>query len=219
MGNRFAFLMLSFALVVGDFGAGLRAVASPDIDGQMLHLLGQEKVNLASISNSNLNKLKTTIPRASKYTRRTKLGFNYTTDYLDSQRTASGNSEWRCLTEALYFEARGESVKGQFAVAEVILNRADSSRFPSSICKVVNQGTGRKHACQFSYTCDGRPENVSDKKSWNRVGKVARLMMDGAPRSLTSGATFYHTTAVRPSWARKFRKTAQIGVHLFYTNT
>ena len=219
MGNRFAFLMLSFALVVGDFGAGLRAVASPDIDGQMLHLLGQEKVNLASISNSNLNKLKTTIPRDSKYTRRTKRGFNYTTDYLDSQRTASGNSEWRCLTEALYFEARGESVKGQFAVAEVILNRADSSRFPSSICKVVNQGTGRKHACQFSYTCDGRPENVSDKKSWNRVGKVARLMMDGAPRSLTSGATFYHTTAVRPSWARKFRKTAQIGVHLFYTNT
>ena len=142
----------------------------------------------------------------------------YDADWLARQPRVSGGAEWQCLTEALYFEARGETVKGQFAVAEVILNRVDSSRFPSSVCGVVNQGTGRKFACQFTYTCDGRPEHVNEPAAWDRVGKVAKLMLAGAPRSLTKGATYYHTTAVRPSWSRKFSRTAHIGVHLFYSN-
>ena len=140
----------------------------------------------------------------------------YSREFLNALRFRSGNAEWRCLTEALYFEARGESVRGQFAVAEVILNRTDSSRFPDSICAVVNQGTGQKFRCQFTYTCDGRAETITDDASWERLGKVARLMMDGAPRSLTNGATFYHTKAVNPRWARVFTKTTTIGVHKFY---
>ncbi len=136
--------------------------------------------------------------------------------WLAKQPAAKGGKEWQCLTEALYFEARGETVKGQFAVAEVILNRADSNRYPNTVCSVVNQGTGRLHACQFSYTCDGRAEVISEQDAWNRVGKVARAALDGAPRNLTDGATHYHTSAVRPRWAKAFAQTATIGYHLFY---
>ena len=120
------------------------------------------------------------------------------------------------FAEALYFEARGETVKGQFAVAEVILNRVASPSFPDSICRVVNQGTGRKFACQFTYTCDGRAEIIHEPKAYDMVGKVAKMMIDGMPRTLTKGATFYHTKAVRPRWSRVFQRTATIGFHHFY---
>ncbi len=141
---------------------------------------------------------------------------SYTADWLAAQPKATGGPEWRCLAEALYFEARGETLKGQFAVAEVIANRVDSKRFPDTFCKVINQGTGRKYACQFTYTCDGLPENISEPRAFVRVGKVARAILDGAKRPLTGGATFYHTTAVSPKWARVFKRTAKIGVHVFY---
>jgi len=152
---------------------------------------------------------------ARKPTRRTSVPA-YSREFLAATPFRQGNKQWRCLTEALYFEARGETVKGQFAVAEVILNRVDSQRFPDSLCGVINQGTGQKFRCQFTYTCDGRAERITDQKSWQRLGKVAQLMIDGAPRALTKGATFYHTTSVRPRWARAFVNTANIGVHKFY---
>lgn len=140
----------------------------------------------------------------------------YTEDFLAELPEPTGEEEWQCLSEALYFEARGESVQGQFAVAEVILNRVSSSAFPDSVCGVVNQGTGRKYQCQFTYTCDGHAEDVHEPQAYTRVGKIARLMLDGAPRVLTDGATHYHTRAVSPSWAKSFSRTAQIGVHYFY---
>lgn len=143
-------------------------------------------------------------------------GVTYSRGWLASLPRARGGAQWSCLAEALYFEARGESVKGQFAVAEVILNRVDSPLFPNSICGVVKQGTGRKYACQFTYTCDGMSEVIHEPGAYARVGKIAKLMLEGAPRPLTKGATYYHTKAVRPSWSRKFLRTATIGVHHFY---
>ena len=140
----------------------------------------------------------------------------YTQPFLAQLPKATGGEAWECLSEALYFEARGESVKGQFAVAEVILNRVSSPAFPDTVCGVVNQGTGKKYQCQFTYTCDGHAEEIHEPEAFARVGKIARLMLDGVPRSLTEGATHYHTTAVNPRWARKFPRTAQIGVHFFY---
>ncbi|MGY9049398.1 hypothetical protein P775_18315 [Puniceibacterium antarcticum] len=140
----------------------------------------------------------------------------YNRDWINQQPKAVGDKQWQCLAEALYFEARGESVKGQFAVAEVILNRVDSPRYPNSVCGVVHQGTGKKYSCQFSYTCDGNPESIHEPKAFAEVGKVAKLMLSGAPRALTDGATHYHTGKVKPKWARKFPLTAQIGTHLFY---
>jgi len=140
----------------------------------------------------------------------------YSREALKSLPVAKGDKEWSCLAEALYFEARGESARGMFGVAEVILNRVDSPRYPSTVCGVVNQGTGAKHRCQFSYTCDGRPEHMNDARSEAIVGKVARIMMDGAPRTLTNGATHYHTKAVRPKWSKVLRRTTTIGFHHFY---
>ncbi|WP_371153203.1 cell wall hydrolase [Jannaschia sp. 2305UL9-9] len=138
---------------------------------------------------------------------------------LDRMSPVSGDSEWRCLAEAIYFEARGEPVEGQVAVAEVILNRVDSERYPGSICRVVNQGTGRRNACQFSYTCDGIPDSVSERGAWSRAGKIARLLIDGAPRDLTADATHYHADYVDPYWAKVYPRTAQVGRHIFYRQT
>ena len=141
---------------------------------------------------------------------------SYDPAYLASVPPASGGADWECLAEALYFEARGENIRGMFAVGEVVLNRVDSAKFPGSVCAVVNQGTGQRYQCQFSYTCDGNSEKIRELAAWRRVGKVARLLLDGAPRDLTSGATYYHTRSVNPSWARRFDRTASIGAHYFY---
>ncbi|WP_236045350.1 MULTISPECIES: cell wall hydrolase [Pseudooceanicola] len=144
------------------------------------------------------------------------LGITYSRDWLAKQPKGSGGDQFKCLAEALYFEARGESVEGQFAVAEVIMNRVDSQNFPDSVCGVVHQGTGRKFACQFTYTCDGLAETISEPSAYARVAKVAALMLEGAPRPLTNGATFYHTLHVKPGWSKRFTHTATIGVHEFY---
>ena len=140
----------------------------------------------------------------------------YSRAWIDSQPAASGGDDWQCLSEALYFEARGETVKGQFAVAEVIMNRVKSARFPTTVCGVINQGTGKKYQCQFTYTCDGHAETIREPKAFERVAKVAKLTLDGGMPELTSGATHYHTTAVSPAWSRTYRRTARIGMHLFY---
>ena len=139
-----------------------------------------------------------------------------TKDRLSRVRVGKKSKDWYCLAEALYFEARGESLKGQIAVAEVILNRVDSKRYPSSICAVVQQGQHRRNACQFSYNCDGRKNTINNKKVFEKLGRIAWVMMKGEPRRLTSDALFYHNTSVRPRWARKFVRTAKIGSHIFY---
>lgn len=123
---------------------------------------------------------------------------------------------WRCLAEAIYFEARGESTRGQVAVAEVILNRVDSRRYPKTVCGVVKQGTGKRNLCQFTYTCDGIPDRIANKLAFLKAGKIAKMMLDGRPRVLTGNATHYHTTAVSPRWSKRLTKTALIGDHIFY---
>ncbi len=136
---------------------------------------------------------------------------------LFDDATPRKDAEETCLTEALYFEARGESLSGQVAVAEVILNRVDREEFPTSVCKVVRQGmSGGLYACQFSYNCDGKPEDIADRSTYELLAHIARRMLDGLPRSLTHGATHYHATHVRPRWARRFDMTAEIGEHAFY---
>lgn len=144
---------------------------------------------------------------------------SFTRSWIDAQPKAKGGAHWKCLSEALYFEARGETVKGQFAVAEVIMNRVRSARFPDNVCGVINQGTGKRYQCQFTYTCDGNPETIHEPRAFDRVSKVARAVLDGRAPDLVKGATHYHTTAVRPRWSRVYTKTAAIGVHVFYRHT
>jgi len=137
-----------------------------------------------------------------------------TEDWLLAQPVAQRDGEWQCLTEALYFESRGESLDGQIAVAEVILNRVDSPLYPRSVCGVVKQRGGG--GCQFSYVCDGRTDRMRETEAADLAGRIARAMLDDAPRVLTEGATHFHTKAVRPSWSKRFSRTASIGAHFFY---
>jgi hypothetical protein len=138
----------------------------------------------------------------------------YEVGFLDNLPAVRGDDEWECLASAIYHEARGETIRGQFAVAEVILNRTDNPNYPTTVCRVVHQGG--KRGCQFSFTCDGKSDRVSERKAWERAGKIARLALDGAPRLLTNGAIYFHTVRVRPRWMHRFDRTAAIGSHLFY---
>ena len=137
---------------------------------------------------------------------------------LDSLRMPKMNRELKCLSEALYFEARGEQIEGQIAVADVIINRKNSNRFPSTICGVVSEGSHKKNACQFSYNCDGKLELIYDKKTYSRIVKLSAMVLNGAFSDVTNGATFFHASEVSPSWSKKFQKTRKIGRHIFYRN-
>lgn len=182
-------------------------------DNTLNELFAKEQKALKALPERHLKSM--VVPR-DPGDRSVPLVVDFSRSWLDARPAATGDANWRCLSEALYFEARGETVKGQFAVAEVILNRVKSSRFPNSICGVINQGTGRKFQCQFTYTCDGHKEVIAEAQAYERVKKVARASIDGITAPLTNGATHYHTTAVRPRWANVYQRTARIGVHLFY---
>lgn len=136
-----------------------------------------------------------------------------TLDWLMAQPAPEGDANWACLTEAIYFESRGESLDGQIAVAEVILNRTENPLYPGSVCGVVKQRASG--GCQFSYVCEGRTR-MREAASADLAGRIARAMLDGAPRVLTDGATHFHTRAVRPAWSKRFPQTASIGAHVFY---
>ncbi len=123
-----------------------------------------------------------------------------------------------CLALNVYHEARSEPLKGQVAVAAVILNRVESGQFPDSVCGVVKQGT-RSKGCQFSWWCDGRKDTPTEKEAWDQARRIAIRTLTGLTDDPTDGALYYHTTKVRPSWSRKFERTARIGEHLFYKPT
>ncbi|MCL4187353.1 MAG: cell wall hydrolase [Rhodobacteraceae bacterium] len=156
------------------------------------------------------------LPRFARRLDGAALVLRYDRAWLDALPPAEGDDNWRCLARAIYHEARGESIEGQFAVAEVILNRLNSPEFPGTVCGVVNQGASRPRACQFSFACDGRPDTMHNARARDIARKIARLMIDGAPRQLTQGATHFHARRVRPRWARVFDLTAEIGAHIFY---
>jgi spore germination cell wall hydrolase CwlJ-like protein len=138
---------------------------------------------------------------------------------IGSVKVGKRSKQWRCLTTALYFEARGESKVGQAAVAEVILNRVDSNSFPDSVCGVIQQGQKKLNRCQFSFMCDGKAEYIGDRKSFEELGKVAWVMLEGKPRILTGKAIFYHAASVQPRWSKRLVRTARIGDHIFYRPT
>ena len=140
----------------------------------------------------------------------------YSRDLLERLPLLEGGKSWKCLADAIYFEARGESVEGQYAVAEVILNRAESAAFPNSVCNVIKQGGIRRHRCQFSFMCDGKFETIREPEAFAQSAKIAMIMLKGAPRELTHGAMFYHSQSVSPPWSQNFHRTATIGDHHFY---
>ena len=126
----------------------------------------------------------------------------------------------KCLAEGIYFESRGEQVRGQIAVAQVILNRAFSGHYPSTVCGVVYQNSHRHLACQFTFACDRHPDVVRDQAAWRRAMAVASGTLDGRLWLPEVGkATHYHAYWVRPGWVRTMHKLHRIGVHTFYRPT
>ncbi len=135
---------------------------------------------------------------------------------LDSA-TAQLISEHRCLSEALYFEARGEGESGQKAIAEVIFHRLGEKNYPGSICGVVYQGSNNK-GCQFSFACNGDMKKAKNRKAWKSAQMLAAQILTGAERmkGLTNRATHFHAISVQPNWADQLHRTIQIGNHIFY---
>ncbi len=124
--------------------------------------------------------------------------------------------ERRCLSTAIYFEARGEPVRGQIAVAQVILNRVRSPQFPQTICGVVYQGQMQK-GCQFSFACDGHTDMPRDNDQWALAQDIAKQVTSGQVWLPEVGySTYYHANYVRPGWVNSMSKIDSIGNHIFY---
>lgn len=123
----------------------------------------------------------------------------------------------KCLANAVYFESRGEPVRGQIAVAQVVMNRVFSPFYPKTVCEVVYQNAHRHNSCQFTFACDGIPDIVTEPDAWERAKRIARDMLDGKlwmPEVAKS--THYHAYWVHPSWVGEMKKLYSLGVHSFY---
>tara|TARA_Y100000389_G_C17455166_1_gene517644 strand:- start:1692 stop:2216 length:525 start_codon:yes stop_codon:yes gene_type:complete len=131
--------------------------------------------------------------------------------------------ELYCLAKNIYFEARGDSLAGRYAVADVVLNRVTDRRWPNTICEVVYQGrkyadgSMKRHRCQFSWYCDGKADNTPNTEMWRQSQAIAyQIVVLTTFRGITEGSTHYHATYVNPSWNRKMNDIGRIGAHLFF---
>jgi len=149
------------------------------------------------------------------------IAYNPTPEGLDFRYKGESQAEFetrerRCLATAIYFEARGEPVRGQVAVAQVILNRVRSPLFPETICGVVYQGQMHP-GCQFSFTCDGHTDNPRNDDQWALAQDIAKQITAGELWLPEVGySTYYHANYVNPSWAGSMSKIDKIGRHIFY---
>jgi Cell Wall Hydrolase len=133
---------------------------------------------------------------------------------IDLDKSAREN---RCLAEAIYFEARGESGEGQAAVAQVVLNRVWSGLYPATICGVVYQNRRHYNACQFSFACEGKSLRIDEPDAWRQAVRIAGEVTNGKTYvSDIGGSTHFHANYVRPRWARRLEKVDVIGHHIFY---
>jgi spore germination cell wall hydrolase CwlJ-like protein len=126
-------------------------------------------------------------------------------------------AEHKCLSEVLYYEARGEGAGGQKAIAEVVFHRMNHGDYGHSICAVVYEGKGRP-GCQFSFTCNGEIDRPKQMAAWRESEKLAAQILTGQVplRNATGGALNFHAVSVSPDWADTMDKTTQIGNHIFY---
>ena len=138
------------------------------------------------------------------------------------------HTEATCLAKNMYYEARNQGLAGQLAVSLVVMNRVKDSRYPNTVCGVVEQGPTReswkkdgtyypiKNRCQFSWFCDGKSDNPEDSKNWLKCLTLARNILQGEYGDITEGATHYHSVYVNPYWADSLNQTVTINEHIFY---
>lgn len=150
----------------------------------------------------------------------------YTIDQINKivQEVVDYKAERDCLAQNIYHEAMGESELGQRAVAYATINRTKDERYSPSICGVVHQavtdanGKPLKNKCQFSWYCDGKPDEIKDLEAYSKALAVATIVINTYGNSFdpTMGATMYHTDDVKPEWRKSFSKTTEIENHIFY---
>ncbi len=125
--------------------------------------------------------------------------------------------EQRCLAEAIYFEARGESEEGQVAVGQVVLNRVKNPSYPNSICGVVYQNKHKRNRCQFSFACDGIKDRITQPSNWLTAQKLAKDVIGGKQYlKMVDASTHYHADYVSPRWRKSMVRRGKIGHHIFY---
>ena len=121
-----------------------------------------------------------------------------------------------CVASAIYFEARGEPIEGQAAVAWVIYHRTAAPGYPDTACEVVTEDEHRRNQCQFSFMCDGKREDIHDEWAYAKALLVTMATAGNFLPDPTGGATHYHATKVRPWWATELKRTTRIDNHIFY---
>lgn len=152
--------------------------------------------------------------------------------------TEQNRPQLYCLAQNVYFEAKSEPLAGQYAVADVVLNRVNDTRYPNTICEVVREGPIKeswktkkdqdlddqqriyypiKNRCQFSWYCDGKADTVRDQDAWRMAQIIAyKIVHTDKMRGITEGATHYHADYVSPKWANKIQLVGSISTHIFY---
>jgi spore germination cell wall hydrolase CwlJ-like protein len=154
-----------------------------------------------------------TVPETLAYARATEPATDFTAKHSYSDR-----EQW-CMATGIYFEARGESYRGQVAVAQVIMNRVAHENYPNTICGVVYQNQHRRNACQFSFACDGTTNvnRTPEIAAWQRAQEITQSVLnEEIYLTEVADSTHYHATYVRPAWARNMDKLTQVGLHIFY---
>src|SRR6056300_303686 len=157
---------------------------------------------------------------------------------IEELYTEENRPELYCLAQNIYFEAKSEPLAGQYAVADVVLNRVKDTRYPNTICEVVREGPIKeswktrqhkdlapkeriyhpiKNRCQFSWYCDGKADTIRDNDSWRMAQIIAyKIVHTDKMRGITEGATHYHADYVSPKWASKIQLVGSISTHIFY---
>lgn len=137
---------------------------------------------------------------------------------LPAENALESARELDCLTDAVYYEARGESSDGQAAVAQVVMNRVRKPGYPKSVCGVVYQGA-QSHVCQFSFACDGAIYKAREAGAWRRAQTVAARALGGFVMAQVGDATHFHVARLGAIWGGDLIRVAQVGAHVFYRIT
>lgn len=202
---------VSFALLfqLGDYDSDLqlkyvtakyKVITAVELEKKMIALGSNRAKGMASLKNLDMpdfSKVKSTLESVDLF------------DRVFSR-------EEMCLTQAVYFEARGEPLIGQVAIAEVVLNRVVNPRYPNDACEVVFQNQHKPNRCQFSFACDGKTDRPTDPQAWERALKIVSLVMSGERSGVAKRATHYHASYVSPYWRLHFDKVGEVGRHIFY---
>ena len=153
--------------------------------------------------------------------------------HLNSYRSQLTNwvdqEQLECMALNIYFESAVEPLAGKIAVSQVVLNRVQQDRYPSTVCGVIKEGPTYKNwkgnvyplkdRCQFSWWCDGKSDTPTPGRVWENSKKVAKLVMtNNRMVDITEGSTYYHAEYVNPRWASRMNKIGRIGAHYFYKN-